>query len=188
MEHLGRITTITLTLFAVIDILGSIPVILQIIRQQGPIHPEKSTITSALLMIAFLFLGEKILGMVGIDVSSFAMAGAIVIFLLSLEMVLDRNLFKGNNDLAVGSVVPVAFPLIAGAGTLTTLISLRSAYETWEILIGIVVNLLVVYVVLRTIPRIEQLLGKNGIAVFRKVFGVILMALAIKLFKNNLFL
>ena len=183
--ELVNILTITLTLFAVIDIFGSIPVIINLRQKSGSIQSFKATLVSGLIMISFLFLGEQILNLIGIDFASFAIAGAIVIFLIGLEMILGIDIFKSSPEDSSGTIVPVAFPLIAGAGTFTTLISLRSTFETIEIIIGVVINLIIVYVVLKTTSHIERVLGKGGVDVLRRVFGIILMAISIKLFKAN---
>lgn len=178
--------TITLTLFAVIDILGSIPIILSLKAKMGHLESGKATIVAGILMIVFLFIGEQLLALIGIDVASFALAGAFVIFLLALEMILNIELFKSDNNDTSGSIVPIAFPLIAGSGTLTTLISLRSSYSFNEIVVGIILNLIFVYLILKSTGKIEGLLGKGGINVLRRVFGIILLAIAIKLTKNHI--
>ncbi len=175
-------------LFSVIDILGSIPFIILIRKREGKIQAEKATIISAFLMIIFLYLGQSILQLFGLDVASFAVAGAIVIFIVAMEMILGITLIKDDpNARGSGSVVPLAFPLIAGAGTLTTILSLRAVYEEVNILIGIVLNVLVVYVVLRSSQWLERVIGESGFAVLRRVFGVILLAIAVKIFKSNVF-
>ena len=178
--------TITLTLFAVIDILGSIPIILSLKAKMGHLESGKATIVAGILMIVFLFVGEQLLALIGIDVASFALAGAFVIFLLALEMILNIELFKSDNNDSSGSIVPIAFPLIAGSGTLTTLISLRSSYSFNEIVVGIILNLIFVYLILKSTGKIEGLLGKGGINVLRRVFGIILLAIAIKLTKHHI--
>jgi multiple antibiotic resistance protein len=183
--NLKEISTVTMTLFAVIDILGSIPAILEIRRKAGSIHPEKATGTALLIMIFFLFLGEKFLAFIGIDINSFAIAGSLVLFFLSLEMILGIKIYKDELP-ATASIVPIAFPLIAGAGTMTTLLSLRSQFSTENIVVGIVLNIALVYLCLKNLGFLEKLLGPTGIAVFRKVFGFILMAIAVKLFRSNL--
>lgn len=180
------ILTISLTLFAVIDILGTIPVIIDLRSKLGHIHSERATLVSGVIMILFLFLGQSLLKLVGLDIGSFAIAGAVVIFILALEMVLDREFFKQSSDPGTSSVVPIAFPLIAGAGTLTTLMSLRANYATIDIVVAVVINLIFVYAVLKTTGRLEKLLGKGGIAILRRVFGIILMAIGIKIFLTNL--
>tara|TARA_B110000444_G_C18852012_1_gene606584 strand:+ start:22546 stop:23109 length:564 start_codon:yes stop_codon:yes gene_type:complete len=178
--------TITLTLFAVIDILGSIPIILSLKAKMGHLESGKATIVAGILMIVFLFVGEQLLALIGIDVASFALAGAFVIFLLALEMILNIELFKSDNNDTSGSIVPIAFPLIAGSGTLTTLISLRSSYSFNEIVVGVILNLIFVYLILKSTGKIERLLGKGGINVLRRVFGIILLAIAIKLTKHHI--
>lgn len=182
--EIKAIITVSMILFAVIDIIGSIPVIIQIRQQTGSIHPEKATLVSFFIMLLFLFLGESILNFLGIDVSSFAIAGALIIFFLSLEMILGIKIYKDEMP-ATASIVPIAFPLIAGAGTMTTLLSLRAQYDVYTIIIGIVLNLILVYLCLRNLRFLEQLLGPVGIGIVRKVFGFILLAIAIKLFRSN---
>ena len=179
------ILSISMILFAVIDIIGSLPVIIETRKRVGLIHAEKATIASLIIMVLFLFLGESILNLIGIDVSSFAIAGSLVIFFLALEMILGIRLYKDEVP-ETASIVPIAFPLIAGTGTMTTLISLQSQYSTENILVGIAVNMIVVYIELRLVEPIEKLLGKAGISIIRKVFGIVLMAIAIKLFRTNL--
>lgn len=184
--NLKEIFSVTLILFSVIDILGSIPFIINIRKREGRIHAEKATIISAALMIAFLFLGQSILNLFGLDVASFAVAGAIVIFIVAMEMILGITLIKDDPDAkGTGSIVPLAFPLIAGAGTLTTILSLRAVYQEINILIGIVINIAFVYLVLRSSVWLERVIGKAGFAVLRRIFGVILLAIAVKIFKDN---
>lgn len=182
---LKEILTCTMVLFAVIDIVGSIPIIIDLRQKVGHIQSEKASVVATIIMIAFLFIGESILKLIGIDVYSFAVAGAIVIFFISIEMVLGVHLFK-DHDTASTSIVPIAFPLIAGAGTMTTILSLKAEFEDINIIIGIILNIILVYLVLKFSPKIERILTKNGISVLRKVFGVILMAIAIKLFSGNI--
>mgnify|MGYP002369926819 CR=1 FL=1 len=183
---LKEILSVTLILFSVIDIVGSIPFIILIRKREGRIYAERATLISAFLMILFLYLGQSILRLFGLDVSSFAVAGAIVIFIIAMEMILGITLIKDDPDAkGTGSVVPLAFPLIAGAGTLTTILSLRAVYEEANILVGIILNLLIVYVVLRSSVWLEQKIGKSGFAVLRRVFGVILLSIAVKIFKSN---
>jgi len=183
-----EIFSVTLILFSVIDILGSIPFIILIRKREGRIEAEKATIISAVLMIAFLYLGKSILQLFGLDVSSFAVAGAIVIFIVAMEMILGITLIKDDgHGKSAGSVVPLAFPLIAGAGTLTTILSLRAVYDEWNILAGIILNLVIVYIVLRSSAWLERVIGESGFAVLRRVFGVILLAIAVKIFKTNVF-
>jgi multiple antibiotic resistance protein len=171
-------------LFAVIDIIGSIPVVIEIRRRAGSIHAEKATLTALGIMLLFLFLGENILRLIGLDISSFAIAGAFVLFFISLEMILGIKIHKDEMP-ATASIVPIAFPLIAGAGTMTTLLALRAEYQALEIIAGIVINLAVVYVCLKNLGFLERLLGPTGIGVVRKVFGFILLAIAVKLFRTN---
>jgi multiple antibiotic resistance protein len=180
--------SVTLILFSVIDIIGSIPFIILIKKREGRIYAEKATLISAALMIVFLFLGQSILKLFGLDVNSFAVAGSIVMFIIALEMILGMTLIKDDPDAqGTGSVVPLAFPLIAGAGTLTTILSLRAVYEEADIMVGIVLNLIFVYVVLRASSWLERKIGKSGFAVLRRVFGVILLSIAVKIFKSNAF-
>lgn len=176
--------TISMILFAVIDIVGSIPIIVDLRSKVGHIQSEKATIVAAIIMIAFLFVGEEILKLIGIDANSFAVAGAFVLFFLALEMILGIRLYKEDNP-STASIVPIAFPLIAGAGTMTTILSLRAAYDKINIIIAIVINVVVVYGVLKSSGKIERLLGTNGLGVIRKIFGVILLAIAVKLFAAN---
>ncbi|TXN37460.1 MarC family protein [Flagellimonas hymeniacidonis] len=180
-----EIVTASMVLFAVIDILGSIPIILSLRSKVGHIQSEKASIAAAVIMTAFLFVGESILNLIGIDVNSFAVAGAFVIFFLALEMVLGITLFK-NDEEDSASIVPIAFPLIAGAGTLTSILALRAEYHVENIVVAIIVNIIFVYLVLKSSARIERFLGKNGLSVIRKVFGVILLAIAVKLFADNI--
>lgn len=181
-----EIFSVTLILFSVIDILGSIPFIIIIRRREGRIHAEKATFISAVLMVGFFYLGQSILKLFGLDVESFAVAGAIVIFIVAMEMILGMTLIKDDPDAqGSGSIVPIAFPLIAGAGTLTTILSLRAVYAEVNVLIGILVNLVFVYAVLRSSSWLERVLGKSVFAVLRRVFGVILLAIAVKIFKDN---
>jgi multiple antibiotic resistance protein len=187
MFDLREIFSVSLILFSVIDILGSIPFIIIIRKREGRIEAEKATIISALLMVGFLYLGQSILNLFGLDVASFALAGAIVMFIVALEMILGITLIKDDPDAkGTGSIVPLAFPLIAGAGTLTTILSIRSVYAEPNILMGIVVNVIFIYAVLRSSSWLESKIGKSGFAVLRRVFGVILLAIAVKIVKSNL--
>ena len=179
-----EVFTISMILFAVIDILGSIPIIVDLRSKIGHIQSEKATIVSAIIMIAFLFVGEEILKLIGIDANSFAVAGSFVLFFLALEMILGVRLYKEDNP-TTASIVPIAFPLIAGAGTMTTLLSLRAAYDKINIIIAILINVILVYGVLKSSGKIEKILGVNGLGIIRKVFGVILLAISIKLFAAN---
>jgi multiple antibiotic resistance protein len=171
-------------LFAVIDILGAIPVVIDLGNRMGEINARKATLVSGAIMIAFLFLGESILKLIGLDIASFALAGAIVIFFIGIEMVLGIKISKEETSSAV-SVVPIAFPLIAGTGTLTTLLSIRAEFSIENLIVGILINLIFVYVVLRNTKRLEKLFGPGGIIILRKVFGIVLLAIAIKLFLTN---
>jgi multiple antibiotic resistance protein len=180
-----EIFTISMILFAVIDIIGSIPIIVGLRSKIGHIQSEKATIVAAIIMIAFLFVGEEILKLIGIDANSFAVAGSFVLFFLALEMILGINLYKEDNP-TTASIVPIAFPLIAGAGTMTTILSLRAVYDKINIIIAILINVIVVYGVLKSSGKIERLLGVNGIGIIRKIFGVILLAIAVKLFAANI--
>lgn len=182
---ISEIVTVSLTLFAVIDILGSIPILVSLKKKMGDISSVQATLVSGGLMLLFFFVGEKALKFMGLDVSSFAIAGSIVIFILAIEMVLGHEIFKADKDSKSGSIVPIAFPIIAGSGTLTTIVSLKVAYHHYNILIGIIINLIIVFICLRSISYIEKLLGPSGIAVVRKFMGVILLAIAIKIFKSN---
>jgi multiple antibiotic resistance protein len=181
-----EILTVSFTLFAVIDIVGSIP-ILATLREKmgGVIKSTLATAASGALMILFLFVGKQFLELLGLDVKSFAVAGSIVIFFIGMEMVLGHEFFKSDNNAKTGSVVPIAFPLIAGSGTLTTIMSLKANYSDINILAGILINCVVIYAVLKSLKWIEKALGPNGMAVIRKFFGVILLAIAVKIFGSN---
>jgi multiple antibiotic resistance protein len=187
MINAKEIITVTFTLFAVIDIIGSIPIVVNLREKIGHIQSEIATLVAGLLMTIFFFVGEQFLNVLGIDIHSFALAGSIVIFIIGLEMILGRDLFKVDPDPRSGSIVPIAFPIIAGSGTLTTIMSLKSEFDAVNIYIGILINLIFVYLVLKSTNRIEAILGKGGLLVVRKFFGVILIAIAVKIFKNNLF-
>ena len=180
----NQILSVTMILFAIIDILGSIPVVISLRNKAGHIQSGKASIAALLLMILFLFIGEEMLRIIGIDVSSFAIAGSVVIFIIAMEMILGINLFKEEVTASV-SIVPLAFPLIAGSGTLTTLLSLKSEYATQNIIVGIILNTIFVYIVLKNTVWLEKILGKTGLNILRKAFGIILLAIAIKLFRNN---
>ena len=178
--------TITFTLFAVIDILGSIPILISLKEKMGGvIQSTLATLASGALMILFLFVGQQLLNLLGLDVQSFAVAGSIVIFIIGLEMILGLDFFKQDNNPKSGSVVPIAFPLIAGSGTLTTIMSLKANYHDVNILIGILINCIVIFAVLKSLRWIEKALGPNGLIVVRKFFGVILLAIAVKIFSTN---
>lgn len=182
---LKEVLSVTMILFAVIDVIGSIPVIIQLRNKVGHLRSEVATLSASGIMIVFLFLGEAILSLIGIDVGSFAIAGSLVLFFIALEMLLGIRIYRDEMP-SSASVVPLAFPLLAGTGTLTTLLSIKAEYQTINILIGIVLNMIPVYVVLKSTAHIEKLLGQGGIAVLRKVFGIVLLAIAVKLFRTNL--
>lgn len=176
----------TMVLFAVVDIVGSVPLIIKIKEQAGDIHPARTSFVSLGIMIGFLILGESILKLFGVDVKSFAVAGSLILFAMSLEMILGVRLFRDSVSGKTASVVPLAFPIIAGAGTMTTLVSLRAEYQNINIVLAILINVIIVYVVLRLTKRLEILLGPGGIAILKKVFGIILLAIAVKLFTTNI--
>ncbi|HEX8270960.1 MAG TPA: MarC family protein [Flavobacterium sp.] len=179
-----EITTVAMVLFAVIDIVGTIPIIVDLRQKHGTIESGKASIVAALIMIIFLFVGEELLKLIGIDVNSFAVAGSFVLFFLALEMILGIRIYR-DEESSSASIVPIAFPLIAGAGTMTTLLSLRAQYDPVNIIVAILLNCLLVYSVLKASPQIEKRLGKNGLGVIRKAFGVVLLAIAVKLFAAN---
>ncbi|MBA5792195.1 MarC family protein [Flavobacterium sp. xlx-214] len=179
-----EIFTAGMILFAVIDILGSIPIIVDLRARVGKIQSEKASFVAACIMIAFLFVGESILSLIGIDVNSFAVAGAFVLFFLALEMILGISLYR-DEEPKTASIVPLAFPLIAGPGIMTTILALRAEYQTINIVFAIILNIVVVYIVLKLSGKIERLIGANGLGVIRKVFGVVLLAIAVKLFATN---
>lgn len=181
-----EILTISFTLFAVIDMVGNIPVLAALrAKMGGEIRSTQATLASGGLMVLFLLVGQQFLNILGLDVQSFAVAGSIVIFIIGLEMVLGIEFFKQDNNPKSGSVVPIAFPLIAGSGTLTTIMSLKANYNDINILIGILVNCIFIYLVLKSLKWIEKMLGPNGMVVIRKFFGVILLAIAVKMFAVN---
>lgn len=182
---LTEISTTSLTLFAVIDILGALPIIIGMRQKQAHIDSGWATIAAGILMVAFLLIGENLLALFGIDVSSFAIAGSIVIFIIALEMILGIDLFRTDPNEKTGSIVPIAFPIIAGSGTLTTIISLKAVYAFENILAAILINLLIVYITLKSTAFIERMLGKPGLLLIRKFFGIVLLAIAVKLFKTN---
>jgi multiple antibiotic resistance protein len=179
-----EIISVSMILFAIIDILGAIPVIIELRQKAGHIQSEKASIAVLVLMVGFLYAGNGLLSLIGIDLSSFAIAGSLVIFFIAMEMILGIKFFREEMPETV-SIVPLAFPLIAGAGTMTTLLSLKSQYQTQNIVVGIVLNTLFVYLVLKNVQWLEKLLGKTGVGILRKAFGVILLAIAIKLFRSN---
>jgi multiple antibiotic resistance protein len=182
-----EIFTAFMILFAVIDIVGNIPIIIDLRKKVGHIQSEKASLIAGVIMICFLFIGENILSLIGIDVNSFAVAGAFVLFFIALEMILGITLYKDeDNTTLTASVFPLAFPLIAGPGSLTTLLSIKSEFSTPNIIAAIIVNVFVIYIVLKTSRKIEKFIGKNGIQIIRKIFGVVLLAIAVKLFMSNI--
>ena len=180
-----EIATASMILFAVIDIVGSIPIIISLRKKVGHIQSEKASIVAACIMVAFLFVGEEILNLIRVDVNSFAVAGAFVIFFLAIEMILGITLYR-DEEPETASIVPIAFPLIAGAGTMTSLLALRAEFYVENIIVAIVVNVIFVYLVLKSSARIDKFLGHSGLGVIRKVFGVVLLAIAVKLFATNI--
>lgn len=188
--NLKEFLTLSFTLFAVIDILGTIPLLIGLKKKMGDIHPFRVTLISGGLMVLFFFVGKPLLNMLGVDIRSFAVAGSIVIFILGLEMILGIEFFKSEQNGPTTTVVPIAFPLIAGSGTLTTIMSLKATFERndkneYMILLAILVNLILIYLVIRSLNVIERLLGKAGLMAVRKFFGVILLAIAVKIFATN---
>ena len=179
-----EIITVGMVLFAVIDIVGTIAIVVDLRTKHGHIESEKASLVAGIIMIVFLFVGEELLNLIGIDVHSFAVAGSFVLFFLALEMILGIRIYR-DEDEGSASIVPIAFPLIAGAGTMTTLLSLKAQYQTINIVIAIVFNIIIVYIVLKSSAKIEKMLGKNGLGVIRKAFGVVLLAIAVKLFAGN---
>jgi multiple antibiotic resistance protein len=179
------ILSVCLILFSIIDIVGSLPVIIDLKEKGTKIESGKAALASLFLMVIFLFLGEQVLKLFGVDVESFAVAGSIILFIIAFEMILGVEIFKHEETAAKGTLVPIAFPLVAGAGTMTTIISLKAKFETVEILIGIVVNILLVYIVLRSSDYLRSKLSPGFINVLRKMFGIILLAIAVKLFRDN---
>lgn len=184
--NLQQFLTVSFTLFAVIDAIGSIPLLISLNNKLGGIRELRATVISGLFMVGFLFAGEPFLKLLGVTIESFAVGGSIVIFLLGLEMVLGHEIFKSEKDARAGTVVPIAFPIIAGAGTLTTLMSLKANFDEINILLGILVNLILVYIVLKSLRLIEKALGEAGLIAVRKFFGVILLAIAVKIFGSNM--
>ena len=185
--NIKEILTAFMVLFAVIDIVGNIPIIIDLRKKAGHIQSEKASVIAGIIMIVFLFLGDSILKLIGIDVHSFAVAGAFILFFIALEMILGITLYKQEEGSPMNtSVFPLAFPLIAGPGSLTTLLSLKSEFHTENIIIAVIVNVVVIYLVLKTSNRIERFIGQNGIDIIRKVFGVVLLAIAVKLFTSNI--
>lgn len=182
-----QIATASMILFAVIDIIGNIPIVISLRKRVGHIHSEKASIIAAVVMTLFLFLGESILKLIGINVNEFAVAGAFILFFIALEMILGITLFKDDGSTPdMASVFPLAFPMLAGPGTLTTLLSLRAEYDVENVIVAVIVNVIIIYIVLKTSGKLQRVLGKNGIAVIQKIFGVILLAIAVKLFTSNI--
>jgi len=184
-NDISQIITVTFTLFAVIDVLGSLPAIISIKKKMGDISALQATLVSGVLMLLFFFVGQQMLEFMGLDIQSFAIAGSIVIFILGLEMILGWEFFKHDKDSNTSTIVPIAFPLIAGSGTLTTVMSLKANFHQYNILIGIFINLIFIFLTLRSVNFLERILGPSGIAVIRKFFGVILIAIGVKIFRNN---
>jgi len=187
LPNLKEIFTVFMVLFAVIDIIGNIPIIIDLRKKVGHIQSEKASIIAGIILIVFLFIGENILSLIGIGVNSFVVEGAFILFFIALEMILGITLYKEEDNNAVtASVFPLAFPLIAGPGSLTTLLSLRAEFQLENIIIAVILNVIVIYIVLKTSVKIERVIGQNGISIIRKVFGVILLAIAVKLFAHNI--
>ncbi len=186
--NFDHIITVSFTLFAIIDMLGNIPILISLREKIGDIEAWKAALASGTLMIAFLFFGKNFLGILGVDLPSFALAGSILIFIMGLEMTLGIDIFKSESEGKTGSIIPVAFPLVAGSGTLTTVMSLKTEYDDLVICIGILLNVAFIYLVIRLLNPIERLLGVGGLLVIRKFMGVILLAIAVKIFKANLML
>lgn len=188
MFDVKEILSVSLILFSVIDILGSIPIIVNLRKKVGHIQSEKATLAAGILMILFLIAGKSVLNLFGIGVEDFAIAGALIIFAIGAEMILGIELFKPDPDASEGaSIVPIAFPLIAGAGTLTTILTLKAEFAQLNIAIGILLNLIFVYAVLKSTSWLEKKLGKTGLDVLRRIFGIILLSIAVKIFKTNAF-
>ena len=183
--NFSELLTITFTLFAVIDIIGSVPILISLKEKMGEFSELKATLISGGLMILFLYLGKEFLRLLGVDIRSFAVGGSIVIFILGLEMVLGLEFFKSEKEIKSATIVPIAFPVIAGSGTLTTIMSLKANYGETTLLLAILINLIIVYLVLRSLKFIERLLGPAGLIAVRKFFGVILLAIAVKIFATN---
>ena len=185
--NLNEILTAFMVLFAVIDIVGNIPIVIDLRKKFGHIQSEKASVIAGIIMILFLFVGQRLLNLIGIDVHSFAVAGSFILFFIALEMILGITLYKEEEDETLNATVfPLAFPLIAGPGSLTTLLSLRAEFNLENIIVAVLLNVIVIYIVLKTSARIGKVIGKNGIAIIRKVFGVVLLAIAVKLFAANI--
>jgi multiple antibiotic resistance protein len=186
MFSLQNILTISLTLFLVIDILGSVPIIISIKRNTGALNPAGIVIFAGALMIAFTLIGEALLRALGIEVKSFAIAGAVVLLLLALEMILGATIFRAEGGEKSGNLVPIGFPILAGVGTLTTILSLRTQYSVADLLVGITLNLLIIFLVLLSMNWLERKLGNQVLTVMKKLFGILLLALAVQMFLNNI--
>ena len=184
--NLKDILTIFMVLFAVIDIIGNIPIIIDLRKKAGHIQSEKASLIAGFILVLFLFIGEQLLSIIGIDVHSFAVAGSLIIFFIALEMILGIKIYKDEKNPINATVFPLAFPLIAGPGSLTTLLSLKAEFSNTNIIVAIIINMFFIYVVLKGSNRIEKMIGENGIGIIRKIFGVILLAISIKLFTTNI--
>ena len=187
MFNFKEIVSATLILFAVIDILGNIPIVIDLRSKYGKIQSGKASLAAALVMLIFLFVGERLLNLFGLDVASFAIAGSLVIFIIAMEMILGITLMKPNPKASSGTIFPLAFPMLAGAGTLTTLLSIRSEFMVQNIVVAIVLNIIIVYIILKLTPILHKKLGTGGEDVLRRIFGVILLSIAVKMFKTNVF-
>jgi len=183
--NFSELVTVLFTLFAVIDIIGSVPILISLKQKMGGINELRATLISGVLMILFLFAGDPFLRILGLDIKTFAVAGSVVIFILGLEMVLGLEFFKSEKDVKAATLVPIAFPLIAGSGTLTTIMSLKANFSDFTIFLGIFINLIIIYVVLRSLNLIARILGNAGLIAVRKFFGVVLLAIAVKIFAEN---
>ena len=183
--NFSELVTVLFTLFAVIDIIGSVPILISLKQKMGGINELRTTLISGALMILFLFAGDPFLRILGLDIKTFAVAGSVVIFILGLEMVLGLEFFKSEKDVKAATLVPIAFPLIAGSGTLTTIMSLKANFSDFTIFLGIFINLIIIYVVLRSLNLIARILGNAGLIAVRKFFGVVLLAIAVKIFAEN---
>ena len=184
--NLKEILTIFMVLFAVIDIIGNIPIIIDLRQKVGRVQSGKASLIAGFILIIFLFIGEQLLSIIGIDVHSFAVAGALIIFFIALEMILGIKIYKEDKNPLNATVFPLAFPLIAGPGSLTTLLSLKAAYSNANIIVAIIINMFFIYIVLKGSSKIEKIIGENGIGIIRKIFGVVLLAISIKLFTSNI--
>jgi multiple antibiotic resistance (marC)-related protein len=180
-----EIVSATMVLFAVVDIIGSVPIIINLRKKAGRIQSEKTAIVAGILLILFLFIGKQLLNLFGVTVEAFAVAGAFILFFLALEMILGITIYKGTTP-ETASIIPLAFPMVAGAGALTTVLSLRAKFYVENIIVAILINMIIVYIVLKSSEKIEKFLGKQGITVIHNLFGVILLAIAVNLFTTNI--